>query len=462
MSRVFLLATNTSVEPHPVYPLGMAVVAAGLVGRGHEVRQFDFLASGRSIPRLLEAVAEFGPEFVGVSLRNLDDCDSLAPDAGGHLDVARELVAALRGATRAPILVGGPALSILPAEILDDLGADHAVAGEGEVALGRVIEALSAGKPVERVVSGGEPLSPSEMVSPLWDPELVAFYRAQAGLVNYQTKRGCPHRCAYCSYPTLEGPRYRFRDPEAVVDDLERLAREQQVEKVFFTDSVFNDAQGQYLRVAEAMLRRELRLTWCALIRPEGIGRTEFSLLKRAGLSTVEFGTDAASDRTLSGLGKGFSFADVVAANRACVEERLPAAHFVIFGGPGETDETVAEGLENLSRLDHCVVFAFSGIRILPGTPLAEQAFAEGAVARETSLLRSVYYFSPHVEPAAMNRRIEASFRGRRDRIFPPAEGAERLAVMRRFGFRGPLWDRLITFDRPGRAAAAPAAKGEP
>ncbi|MBI5017246.1 MAG: lipid biosynthesis B12-binding/radical SAM protein [Deltaproteobacteria bacterium] len=456
MSRVFLLATNTSVEPHPVYPLGMAVVASALTGRGHEVRQFDFLASGRSVPRLREAVAAFAPDFVGVSLRNLDDCDSLSPDAGGHLDVARELVAALRDETAAPILLGGPALSLLPEEILDDLGADYAVVGEGEHALAGLLDALAAGRPAARVVAGGEPLEPAEMVSPLWNPELIAFYCAQTGIVNYQTKRGCPHRCAYCSYPGLEGRRYRFREPVAVVDDLERLGREQGVDTVFFTDSVFNDAQGQYLRVAEEMLRRDLRLRWAALIRPEGISRSEFALLKRSGLEAVEFGTDAASDHTLEGLGKGFSFDDVVAANRACVEERLPAAHFVIFGGPAETDDTVREGLDNLARLDHCVVFAFSGIRLLPGTPLLERAVREGVISSGAPLLRPVYYFSPGVEPEAMNRRIEAAFRGRRDRIFPPSEGVERLAVMRRFGFRGLLWDKLVSFDRPARAPAPP------
>jgi radical SAM superfamily enzyme YgiQ (UPF0313 family) len=458
MSRVFLVATNTSVEPHPVYPLGMAVVAAALAGRGHEVRQFDFLASGRSLPRLAEAVAGFDPDFVGLSLRNLDDCDSLAPGVS-HLDVAREVVASLRGATRAPILVGGPAVSILPQEVLAYLGADHAVAGEGEAALGETLDALAAGEPVGPVVSRAEPLSPADMVSPLWDPALVAFYGAQAGLVSYQTKRGCPHRCAYCSYPSLEGRSYRFRDPEAVADDLDRLVREQGAEKVFFTDSVFNDAQGQYLRVAEAMLARGLRVRWCALIRPQGIGRPEFALLRRAGLEAVEFGTDAASEHTLSALGKGFSFADVRLANRACVEEKLPAAHFVIFGGPGETNATVAEGLANLATLDHSVVFAFSGIRLLPGTPLLDRALAEGVVSREASLLTPAYYFSTDIEPEAMNRRIEAAFRGRRDRIFPPAEGAERLAVMRRFGFRGILWDKLIAFDRPDKT---PAQAGQP
>ena len=46
---------------------------------------------------------------------------------------------------------------------------------------------------------------------------------------------------------------------------------------------------------------------------------------------------------------------------------------------------------------------------------------------------------------------IADSFRGRRDRIFPPGEGQKRLAVMHRFGYRGLLWDHLIRFPKdPG------------
>ena len=94
-------------------------------------------------------------------------------------------------------------------------------------------------------------------------------------------------------------------------------------------------------------------------------------------------------------LGKGFSFADALEVNRACVAERLPCAHFVMFGGPGETMDTVTEGLANLQRLEHTVVFAYSGIRILPGTALHGRAISEGVLSAEASLLEPAYYFSP-------------------------------------------------------------------
>ena len=447
MKRILLISSNVTTEPYPVYPLGLAVIASALAAAGHLTSQFDFLASGESEELLGARLAAFAPDYVCVSIRNLDNCDSLS--ATGYPAIAKRLVEVVREGSQAPVIVGGPAFSIMPEELLAYTGADYGIVGEGERLVCELIRDLSLGKTSPKVLRGGALLADSEIGSPLYTASMVEFYLANSGMVNFQTKRGCPHGCVYCSYPSLEGNRYRFRDPREVVDDLERAKAEHGVDSFFFTDSVFNDGDGRYLGLVEEILRRGLALRWCCYLRPEAVGRREIALMKRAGLYAVELGTDAASDPTLRGLGKGFNFADVLEVNRACVAERLPCAHFVMFGGPGETMESVAEGLANLEQLEHAVVFAFSGIRILPGTPLFERAVSDGIVAEGASLRDPVYYQSPGVDAQAMNDQITAAFRNRRDRIFPPAEGQKRLAIMQRFGYRGLLWDTLIKYQKP-------------
>jgi lipid biosynthesis B12-binding/radical SAM protein len=451
MSRVFILSANATIEPYPVYPLGMAVIASALAGRGHEVRQFDFLAAGCSEDSLQAELAEFAPDFVCFSLRNIDNVDSFCAEKSWYLAKARHLLDQVRKTTDAPVILGGAAFSIMPDEILDYLGADHGIVGEGEAAVCELVEALAGGIPSPRIIAGDRPpLSGDEMASPLLRQELVDFYLTRSGMLNLQTKRGCPFLCTYCTYPALEGNRFRPRDPRTVVDDLERAGRDHGVENFFFTDSVFNDAAGHYLEVVEELLRRDLSIRWSAFFRPQGLGREELALLKRSGLYALELGTDAACDTTLEGIRKGLSFAEVLEVNRACLAEEIPCAHFVMFGGPGENPSTVAEGLRNIEQLGPAVVFAFSGIRILAGTQLHARAIADGVIDAGTPLLKPVYYFSPQVDPEAMNAMILESFRNRRDRIFPPSAGLEKMAVMQRFGFRGLLWDKLFSFPRKG------------
>lgn len=446
MKRILLVSSNVTTEPYPVYPLGLAVISAALGAEGHVLDQFDFLASGESEQLFRERIAAFAPDFVCLSIRNLDNCDSLSDT--GYPAIAKRLVELVREGSRAPVVVGGPAFSIMPEELLEYTGADYGIVGEGERLVCDLIRDLSQGKKPPRLLRGERLLTGSEMAAPLYHDDLIRFYLEKSGMINLQTKRGCPHGCIYCSYPTLEGDRYRCRDARTVVDDLERIKREHGVDSFFFTDSVFNDSEGHYLEVVEEIIRRELTVRWCCYLRPEGIGRRELALMKRAGLYAVELGTDAATDVTLHALGKGFKFQDALETNRACVAERVPCAHFVMFGGPGETMATVAEGLRNLEQLEHTVVFAFSGIRILPGTPLLELAIQHGILAEDADLREPAYYFAPELDVQAMNEMISASFKNKRDRVFPPAEGQKRLAIMQRFGYRGLLWDTLIKFPK--------------
>ncbi len=446
MKRVLLISSNITTEPYPVYPLGLAVIAAALAGAGHDVEQFDFLASGESEELLAARVTAFAPDYVCVSIRNLDNCDSLTVTA--YPENARRIINVVRTGSSAPVIIGGPAFSIMPDELMAYTGADYGIVGEGERLVCELISDHSEGKTPPGLLRGAALLQGSEMTSPLYSNSMIEFYMEKSGMINLQTKRGCPHGCIYCSYPSLEGAHYRCRDPKEVVDDLERAGREHGVQSFFFTDSVFNDSDGHYLDVVEEIIRRNLSLRWCCYMRPEGVGRREIALMKKAGLYAVELGTDAASDTTLRSLGKGFTFADALEANRACVAERLPCAHFVMFGGPGETMETVAEGLNNLDQLEHTVVFAFSGIRILPGTPLLARAVRDGLLVEGASLRDPVYYLSPGVDVQAMNDMILNAFKNRRDRIFPPSEGQERLSIMHRFGYRGLLWDSLIKFPK--------------
>jgi lipid biosynthesis B12-binding/radical SAM protein len=446
LSRILLVSSNTSSEPYPVYPLGMSVLASAMADRGHKVAQFDFLARGASEQALRREIAEFAPDFIGISIRNVDNVDSFSSEHAWYLPTNKRMVEILREETDRPVILGGSGYSLLPEAMLEYLGADYGIVGEGEQALARLLSGLESGTASPPILSASEcPLEGAAIPSAAWDAQMVGYYGADS-VMGVQTKRGCPHRCAYCTYPSLEGGELRCREPGAVVDEMEHLRAAHGVDRFFFTDSVFNDEGGHYLSVAEEIARRDLGVHWSAFFRPEIVEPSALSILKRAGLESIEIGTDAASDQTLAGLAKPFLFDEVLAFQEACRKERIPAAHYVVFGGPEETEASLKEGIANMERLRECVVFGFSGIRLFPGTGLYERALAEGCLTREENLLKPFYYFSPHVDRSWMEQTVKQGFRGRRDRIFPPGDGQMKLKVLHRFGYRGPLWDRLISF----------------
>ncbi|MCD6269926.1 MAG: lipid biosynthesis B12-binding/radical SAM protein [Deltaproteobacteria bacterium] len=444
MSRVLLISTNLATTPYVVYPLGMAVIARALNDSGHQVEQFDILAAENDTEILKKMIAGFNPDFICFSLRNIDNTDSLSGDAGWYLEQARATIAEIKTLNPAPTIIGGPAFSLMPEAILEYLEADYGVVGEGEEALPRLLDEIRSGKQPPAIAKGVKPLTGEQFATPQFHPDILNFYRNRSGIANLQSKRGCPHHCHYCTYPELEGHRFRRRPPATVVDDIEYLIETHNIDTLFFVDSVFNDNQGHHLAIAEEILNRNLKIRWSAFFRPAGLNLKDLKLLQRSGLFAVESGSDALTETTLKGLGKGFSLNDIFTTHKFCQELKLPIAHYLIFGGPLETPVTLAEGIRNLDKLDGGVLFLFSGLRILPGTNLYQRALQEGVITTETSLLRPTYYASPEIDSEIMNQKLTAACKGRRQRLFPPTDALERMQIMQRFGFKGILWDQLV------------------
>ncbi|HSD11010.1 MAG TPA: cobalamin-dependent protein, partial [Candidatus Binatia bacterium] len=131
--RLLLVSANTEKIPDPVYPIGAALVGAAARRAGHDVEAVDlcFAEDARSL--VVDAVRDFGPHVVGLSLRNLDN--SAYPENCSYIEDYRALVSWVRQTTDAPVVLGGAGFTVMPTTILEDLGADYGVVGEGEFAL---------------------------------------------------------------------------------------------------------------------------------------------------------------------------------------------------------------------------------------------------------------------------------------------------------------------------------------
>ena len=147
--RILLSAANFCDDPYMVYPLGMSIVAAALERAGHTVRQFDPLAAGGLAhyrAALTAALAEFQPELIGVSLRNLDNVDSRTVDCA-LLGESTALIRTIRAAAPGvPVMLGGPAFTLYPEALLELTGCEYGVSGEGEAAVVLLAAELAAGR----------------------------------------------------------------------------------------------------------------------------------------------------------------------------------------------------------------------------------------------------------------------------------------------------------------------------
>jgi lipid biosynthesis B12-binding/radical SAM protein len=441
--KVLLIASNTTSSPYPVFPLGVSIISGVLRGAGHDVAFFDLLESGGSLERLGALIGEKSPEIIGISIRNIDNVNSVNEER--YIDLVKELVAHIRRLTGVPIVLGGSGFSIMPEEILEAVGADYGIVGEGELLMAEFVENASRGVyPPERCLRSPVRVSGPEIPSAHYDPGILEFYLKSGNMASVQTKRGCRFGCMYCSYPFLEGARLRCRDPKAVVEDIKTLRDAHDARYIYFTDSVFNDSEGRYLEVLREMRRSGVSIPWTAFFRPEGLDDESVALMKETGLRAAELGSDASTDATLRGIGKSFRFDDVIASNEVFVRHGIATAHFFMFGCPGETRETVLAGIENIKNLSHTVSFIFMGIRILPGTGLFELARGEGVIADSRELLAPVYYIAPGIGRDWLEGTLREAFSGVRHCVFPPDALNGPLRMLHQLGYSGALWEMLI------------------
>jgi radical SAM superfamily enzyme YgiQ (UPF0313 family) len=429
--------------PYPVYPLGMSVVAAALKRAGHETVLYDLLVDGASTEAWRQTLHRERPRLVGVSIRNVDNVNLL--NEKRFVTNLGQLVRCVHEELGVPVVLGGSGYSLMPEAILRLAGADYGIAGEGESLILRLVESLERGEapPPNTIFRSDQQIMGNGLCGAFYDPVILKSYLRSGTIAPVQTKRGCRLRCGYCSYPVLEGGALRCRPASDVADDVQHLIKDHGVSYVFFTDSLFNDDDGAYLDVLREMRRRKLRVPWSAFLKPTGITEETVALMRETGLAAAELGSDAATDTTLRHLHKPFRFEDVVNANKLLMKHQIAVANYFMFGGPGETRETIVQGIDNIRGLKCSAVFAFLGIRILPHTELHRIAIRENMIAPDCDLLESVYYLSPKIDRGWAEQTLKEGFSKLSHVVFPPDAMDQRLQLLLKWGYVGSLWDML-------------------
>lgn len=447
--KLLLISANTYTSPYPVYPLGVSYLKTYLQQEIPEfdVRVFDLNFGDMSSLGVVLQTGDF--RYVGVSLRNIDDNNLYAKNSFIHWYV--EVMQCIRAHSEACVIVGGAGFSIFPDILLARLGADFGIKGEGEKTLALLLRTLEAGGDPSLIeglafrdaagrirVNGRSDYADSLALR--FEESWLDYYWEGSGMLNVQTKRGCPYRCIYCSYPVIEGRKVRQLDPVQVVETLRELYFEKQINYVFFTDSVFNIDRAYNEELAHRIIESGVKVSWGAYFSPRNLSRADLQLYKQAGLTHIEFGTESFSDQQLENYRKGFYWADVLEKSHACDELGIFYAHFLILAGYGETEASLEETFCHSRELTNAVIFPYIGMRIYPETELFRIACREGKISSREELLDPVYYVADGIDLTNIRTRARASGS---HWIFPEEESEELMARFRAKKCRGPLWEYL-------------------
>jgi radical SAM superfamily enzyme YgiQ (UPF0313 family) len=456
--RVAFVSGNREKLPDPVIPYGLLCVAASVPER-YAKTIVDLCFEDEPLEILRESLCSFEPDVVALGMRNIQSADYSG--TADTIDYYASLLATIREVCDAPVVMGGSGFSVMPAELMERLRPDFGIAGEAEESLPRLLEILDTGGRFEEVGSlhrfEGDALVSNPPAPGFLDMNTLSLadrslvdprHFEQVGIDSLQTKRGCPLRCEYCTYPIIEGRKGRLREPVAVVDELISIVElHPEVNHVFVVDSVFNLPRGHAKAVCREMIDRAPGIPWTCYANPLGFDAELAELMARAGCAGMEVGSDSGSDRVLKKLRKGFTTEQIRDLNRLAREAEIPDCHTFLLGTPGETMGDVLRTLDFIVDLDpHAAIL---------------MAWVDDYEALDSELAKE-------------RRRLRDSVLSLLDEhksAFPwwsiPSLGVnydpKLFSLLRARGLHGPLWQhlRLLTASRTNRRRGRPVFSAE-
>lgn len=409
--KLSVVSTNRLRAPDPLIPIGAATVAGRARALGHDVRILDLCDEADPAVAVTGHFEGWAPDVVAVSIRNLENNQLF----GHHSFLAdvRQVIGHIKAQSSAPVIAGGAGFSLFPLEAARTVGADGGFAGEVEDSLDSVL-AWAAGTEGSRDILrplgaflATDSAAPSCEMSTSWagpGAPLPAYdlldcsrYVEEGAVLPVEAKRGCSLRCSFCP-DGVAGASVRLKDPSVLVDEIKHLIALVGTDRLFFTDGIFQIPRPHAEGVCRELIRRDVGVRWSCGINPVGLDRGLLELMREAGCRIVALGLDAVTPAMLQRYRKDFGIEEIERSLADIRAADLRHTIHILFGGPGETEDSVSRALDELERLapdDN--VFLAVGLRVFKRTALEAEAVEEGVAGSEGAVLEPLptYYLSP-------------------------------------------------------------------
>lgn len=402
----FHLPIDTRTTPH----LGLAYLAAVSEQRGDEVMVFDADVEDEPIT---EAVRRFQPEIIGITANT------------PQVKSAWRTAQAIKSVADIPVVLGGPHVSVLPAESASRPEVDVVVRGEGEAVWVKLAEII------ERAKKGSPDFTARDLLDPqhnLLDSLLgISYYTvnnqerhnpdhpAIADLdtlpfpayhffkmdryTNLQpatdavdgsrsfsvmTSRGCPYRCTFCSQSIMP-IKWRARSPESVLREWQHLVHNLGAQEIGVLDDSANIQVDRLERIANLIIENKVNhVPWIFVngIRANLATKELLGKLKQAGLKRVAFGVESGDPDVLLSIDKKIDHDTIRQAFKNAKAVNLETIGFFIIGLPGETEESMERTIKFACEVDPLIA-NFSMMTPYPGTKVFEIAKRQGRLLLE-------------------------------------------------------------------------------
>lgn len=300
----------------------------------------------------------------------------------------------VKAATQCKVVLVGPHVPTYAEELLSHPFVDHCVKGEYEQGCLAIVRGdtrrLFDYWPVDQI----DTLNGSNWL-PHW-PEYMANYWDQSMATArpqhpVSTSRGCPWKCAFCSWPeVMNNRKFRVRSPEMVLDEIYQAKSRFKIGSLFFDDDTWNTGTKRVKAICDGLKR--IGLPWTMMGRADASGLESYQWMQDAGCVGMRFGVESFHQHLLDRVDKHMDGAKNY-ENLKYLAENMRGMEFhltTMINMPGEQPGEWEQDLEKLKRLQEIagrhgnrLHWQTSECQTFPGTKLWQLTTGKSKIAPE-------------------------------------------------------------------------------
>jgi anaerobic magnesium-protoporphyrin IX monomethyl ester cyclase len=341
---------------------------------------------GHDVCVMVESIEEIGWDTVlGSDLVGISTTTSTAPRA-------YEMAAAVKY-LGIPTVLGGPHVTFMSDEGLRF--ADYVIRGEAERSFPLFIDVLAQGGDMGSVpglsyVRGGKvvnnPIDGSFIdLNDLPEPDISLIAgdmlkkrKWVKRVIPIQTSRGCPYNCTFCSVTRMFGRRMRYRDVDAVIEDIRKY--DDKKNSIFFYDDNFAADPRRTKELLRKMIAEGFSFVSSAQVRVDaGKDHELVGLMREAGLKTVFVGLESTNTESLSCMNKKQTMDDMEEGLSGFAKFGIDVHGMFILGFDTDTKKSLRDTVTFAKRhlLDSV---QFLVLTPMPGTPVYNNLVKDGRI----------------------------------------------------------------------------------
>jgi len=355
---------TNKVDYQYVFPLGLAYITAVVKKEGYDLECINLNHFSGTIESIIND--KFKEKQYDIVLT-------------GHIGVGYEIIEKIIKSIKSissdiKIIVGGSLVTCEKELMLESLGHDFSVLGEGEKTIIELLDSIQNKKPLENVNGIGYKDNSGKLIFtkprdlildldslPFPDFESLDYLKYldnQTSSSNYFItdypraypiicSRGCPNQCTFC-YHSI-GFRYRMRSLDNIFSELSIVIKKYNINSIEINDDLFSLNRArlyEFCNRIKSLSNNGEPITWSCQLMVNNLDIELLKTLKDAGCNVVSFGFESYNKDVLKSMKKPITPEQIDHAIKLSMEANMGIQGNFIFGDVAETKETAKETLD--------------------------------------------------------------------------------------------------------------------